>query len=48
MANPNIGSFDMETYKDFDSHSKVYALGFATLEMLKEKKMLFILFKKGW
>ena len=36
MPNPNIGTFDMETYKDLDSNSKVYALGFATLQMLKE------------
>lgn len=38
MANPNIGTFDMETYKDLNSHSKVYALGFTTLDMLKDKK----------
>jgi hypothetical protein len=35
MSNPNIGSFDVETYKDMDSNSKVYALGFTTLEKVK-------------
>jgi len=35
MANPNIGTFDIETYKDMDSKSKVYALGFTTLEKVK-------------
>lgn len=44
MYNPNIGTFDMETYKDLDSNSKVYALGFATLNMLKDKKNLYVLF----
>lgn len=38
MANPSIGTFDMETYKDLNSIPKVYALGFATLDMLKDNK----------
>lgn len=36
MANTNIGSFDIETYKDYDGKSKVYALGFTTLDKLKD------------
>lgn len=28
--NKNIGSFDLETFKDVDGHSKVYAIGFKT------------------
>lgn len=39
MANPNIGSFDIETYLDKDSKSKVYALGFTTLEKLKNNQV---------
>lgn len=35
MANPNIGTFDIETYIDQDSKSKVYALEFTTLEKVK-------------
>lgn len=48
MPNPNIGSFDMETYRDLDSNSKVYALGFATLSMLESKKSsMYYLTKDG-
>ena len=36
MANTNIGSFDIETYKDYDGNSKVYALGFTNLGKLKD------------
>ena len=36
MQNTNIGSFDIETYKDSDGRSKVYALGFTTLEKFKD------------
>ncbi|RKF65812.1 putative DNA polymerase [Erysiphe neolycopersici] len=36
MANTNIGSFDIETYKDYDGNSKVYALGFTNLDKLKD------------
>lgn len=39
MPNPNIGTFDIETYKDSDSHSKVYALGFTTLSASKDGKV---------
>jgi len=35
MANPNIGAFDIETYKHKDGNSKVYALGFTNLEKSK-------------
>lgn len=38
MPNTNIGSFDIETYKDSDGNSKVYALGFTTLDKLKYNK----------
>ena len=39
MANPNIGSFDVETFKDYDSNSKVYALGFTNTELAKQKQV---------
>ena len=39
MANPNIGSFDIETFKDYDSNSKVYALGFTNTEKAKDKQV---------
>lgn len=39
MANPNIGSFDVETFKDYDSNSKVYALGFTNSEKANNKQV---------
>ena len=39
MPNTYIGSFDIETYKDSDGKSKVYALGFTTLQKFKDNKV---------
>nr|QBM09675.1 hypothetical protein [Dactylella sp.] len=36
-SNPFIGTFDVETYNDGDK-AKIYALGFSTLEMAKQKE----------
>jgi hypothetical protein len=33
--NPKIGSLDLETFRDTGSNSKVYAIGFSNLSMLK-------------
>jgi len=37
MPDSNIGTFDMETFRDTDSNSQVYALGFSNLSMLENK-----------
>lgn len=38
MTNENIGVFDIETFKDVDDKTKVYALGFTTLGMVNKSE----------
>nr|Q01529.1 RecName: Full=Probable DNA polymerase [Podospora anserina]CAA43117.2 DNA polymerase [Podospora anserina] len=47
--NSRIGTFDLETFRDYNSNSAVYALGFSTLSMSKtdKKTSMYYLTKDG-